>query len=137
VTKRLIPILLPFILLCLAGCGQSQTATAPTPSAPAKKTTEVAPAPPAPTPGYTLTELQRAHLHEGQLQFFLASKDLQKALDQFDQTCAQVKAENKWSAGTRCNIQDLSIVPPGVQPAAPVMQPAQVIPAAPASEPKK
>lgn len=116
-THRLIPFpLLPFLLLGSA-CGQTQTA--PTLSAPAKKTTEAAP--PAPTPGYTLTELQRAHLHEAQLVFFLASRDLQKALDQFDQTCAQVKNENKWSAGTRCNVQDLSIVPP-------VMHPAEVIP---------
>jgi hypothetical protein len=88
---------------------QAQTTTAkpatrPTPAPPSGLTSTVTP--------YTLTELQRAHLHEAQLQFFLVSRDLQKALEDFNRACDDAKAENKWASGVRCNIQDLVIVPP-------------------------
>jgi hypothetical protein len=91
---------------------QAQTTTAK----PATKPTPAPPSAPTSTAAYTLTELQRAHLHEAQLQFFLISRDLQKALDDFNRACEDAKAENKWGSGVRCNMQDLSILPP---PAAP------------------
>jgi hypothetical protein len=96
-------------------------AQAPTPSptpAPTKKT-ETAP---APAPAFTLTELQHAHLHEAQLTFFLTAKDEQKALDDFFQACNQVAIENHWPAGTKCNVQDLSVIPPGGAPQQPAVK---------------
>lgn len=104
-----------YVLLLLVACflamGAIQAAEPPAP-APATAETKTKTSAPAAAPAYTLTELQHAHLHEAQLQFFLASRDLQKAGEEFNRACASIRAENKWPEGVQCSVQDLSIVPP-------------------------
>ena len=106
-------IVLCLILFAAAAFAQEQNTAPPAPSP-----TKTATAPAAPAPAYTLTELQRAHLHEYQLVFFIAARDEQKALDDFYSGCNQIAAENHWPPGTKCNVQDLSVIPASPQPPA-------------------
>jgi hypothetical protein len=107
-TKPNLPMLAGVMLLGIAlHLAPAQTSPTPTP-APTKKT-ETAP---ASAPAYTLTELQHAHLHEAQLAYFIAARDLQKAGDDFNKACAAAKTENHWPEGVQCSVQDLSIIPP-------------------------
>jgi hypothetical protein len=102
-------ILLAVVVVCIA---QAQTTTA-------KPTTKPMPASPSAltsTVTYTFTELQRAHLHEAQLQYFLAARDLQKAGDDFSKACAAAITQNHWPEGVQCSVQDLSIIPPAAAP---------------------
>jgi len=105
------------VLLILSPLLYIAAQTAPPPATTAKPATTSTPAPPsgptsiASSPAYTLTELQHAHLHEAQLQYFIAVRDLQKAGEDFNRTCAQAKTDNHWPEGLQCSVQDLSIVP--------------------------
>jgi hypothetical protein len=97
----------PILLLLAAVLFAAAQTPTPTP-APTKKT-ETAP---ASAPAYTLTELQRAHLHEAQLTYFIAARDLQQAGDDFNRACNAAKTENHWPDGVQCSVKDLSIIPP-------------------------
>lgn len=101
-----------YLLLLLIACVVAIAAIQAPAPAPATAETKTKTSAPAAAPAYTLTELQHAHLHEAQLQFFLASRDLQKAGEEFNRECANIRAENKWPEGVQCSVQDLSIVPP-------------------------
>ena len=118
-TNKRLPFLLFVALSAVRIFAQAQT-PAPTPApAPTKKTESA----PASAPAYTLTELQRAHLREAQLLWYLANNQVQKAGEDFTRVCDGIKAENHWPDGTQCSLQDLRVIPP---PAGPPLPPVNV-----------
>ena len=108
------------VLIALVGCFMGTAAlsqSAASANVPAKATPRAisSTSTSTPAPEYKMTELQRAHLHEAQLQFFLANDGLQTALANFNAVCGQIKTENKWSDDVKCDLQKAGIVPPAAK----------------------
>ena len=103
-------ILIPLICACLALAAQEKPPTAAT-------STKTMPTASASSSVLTPTRQQLADMRVAQLQFALAQKEVQAAIDSFVAVCNQTKAENNWPKDATCNLQDLSIHPPAPQAA--------------------
>jgi hypothetical protein len=59
-------------------------------------------------PELVFTPAQITRLNAAQLRFAFAQKELEEAINQFNQLCAQAVEENKWPKNVHCDVRDLS-----------------------------